>query len=311
METKKCPYCGKTILAIAKTCKHCGESLVKEEVEMPIVKKEMPKIPVMAIVAGGVFLVVVIFVIVGIKTGLFNRVFDGVKGLFGSKTESALVLVDDYPTEDEEISEEIVPTNDVPEEKPEEKIETVIISDIYDFAYGFSEGLAAVNKGGTISAGTHDLKGGKWGFIDVKGQLVIPMRYDSVGSFSCGLAQVKEGNRIHFIDKKGVKKLTLSSYDYVGNFSEDLAIHYKHGKKSIGFMNTQGAIVIPLIYEDAKDFHEGLAAVKKDGKYGYIDKTGKVIIPFIYDSADDFNDGKAKVRIGDREMYIDKKGRED
>jgi ribosomal protein L7/L12 len=28
METKKCPYCGKTILAIAKTCKHCQRSVV-------------------------------------------------------------------------------------------------------------------------------------------------------------------------------------------------------------------------------------------------------------------------------------------
>lgn len=24
-ETKKCPYCGKEILAVAKKCKHCGE----------------------------------------------------------------------------------------------------------------------------------------------------------------------------------------------------------------------------------------------------------------------------------------------
>ncbi len=26
-ETKKCPYCGKEILAVAKKCKHCGEWL--------------------------------------------------------------------------------------------------------------------------------------------------------------------------------------------------------------------------------------------------------------------------------------------
>ena len=29
-ETKRCPYCGEEILAIAKKCKHCGEFLTKE-----------------------------------------------------------------------------------------------------------------------------------------------------------------------------------------------------------------------------------------------------------------------------------------
>ena len=30
-ETKRCPYCGEEILAVAKKCKHCGEWLNKEE----------------------------------------------------------------------------------------------------------------------------------------------------------------------------------------------------------------------------------------------------------------------------------------
>ena len=32
-ETKKCPYCGEEILAVAKKCKHCGEWLDEVEVE--------------------------------------------------------------------------------------------------------------------------------------------------------------------------------------------------------------------------------------------------------------------------------------
>ncbi len=48
-------------------------------------------------------------------------------------------------------------------------------------------------------------------------------------------------------------------------------------------------------YEDAQEFSESLAAVKKDGKWGYIDETGKVVIPFQYDVAYVFNEGYAVV----------------
>lgn len=44
-------------------------------------------------------------------------------------------------------------------------------------------------------------------------------------------------------------------------------------------------------YEDVGHFGEGLAPVKKNGKWGFIDKEGKVVIPFQYDYAWGFNEG--------------------
>ena len=32
-ETKRCPYCGEEILAVAKKCKHCGEWMETKEPE--------------------------------------------------------------------------------------------------------------------------------------------------------------------------------------------------------------------------------------------------------------------------------------
>lgn len=42
METKKCPFCGKTVLALSRVCKHCGKSF--DEIE--IVQKEAINVPV-------------------------------------------------------------------------------------------------------------------------------------------------------------------------------------------------------------------------------------------------------------------------
>jgi len=44
--------------------------------------------------------------------------------------------------------------------------------------------------------------------------------------------------------------------------------------------DAKGQLVIPMIYDAADDFHEDLAAVLKEGKWGFIDKKGNVIIDF-------------------------------
>lgn len=53
--------------------------------------------------------------------------------------------------------------------------------------------------------------------------------------------------------------------------------------------------VIEAKYDYARNFSDGLAAVKKQGKFGYIDKRENVIIPFKYDVAWDFSEGMAVV----------------
>ena len=70
--------------------------------------------------------------------------------------------------------------------------------------------------------------------------------------------------------------------------------------------------VIAPQYEDALDFSEGLAAVKKDGKWGFIDKTGAEVIPFIYDVVQPFSDGLALARLERDGLigFIDKSGKE-
>ena len=65
-------------------------------------------------------------------------------------------------------------------------------------------------------------------------------------------------------------------------------------------------VVIEYAYQDARDFHEGLAAVKQNDRWGYIDYLGRVAIPFIFRGPDagDFSDGFAFVE----DHYIDTNG---
>ena len=57
-------------------------------------------------------------------------------------------------------------------------------------------------------------------------------------------------------------------------------------------------------------FKNGLAPVKKNGKWGFIDSKNKLILPYRYDGASSFINGMARVRLAELTGMIDKKGKE-
>ena len=48
-------------------------------------------------------------------------------------------------------------------------------------------------------------------------------------------------------------------------------------------------------YTEVRNFKEGLACVKSNGKWGFIDETGKEVIPLKYDLGFDFKEGFAEI----------------
>ncbi|MBD5172078.1 MAG: WG repeat-containing protein [Bacteroidales bacterium] len=76
----------------------------------------------------------------------------------------------------------------------------------YDELFPFSEGLAAVRKGE------------QFGYINTKGELVIPCKYTYAGPFNEGLACVTEGEdkSICFVDKNGM--LHQTNYPFGGHY---------------------------------------------------------------------------------------------
>jgi hypothetical protein len=67
--------------------------------------------------------------------------------------------------------------------------------------------------------------------------------------------------------------------------------------------------VIKPQFEVAFPFHDGLAPVKVDYKWGYIFTTGQFAVWPKYDGAHSFSEGLAMIRVGRATGYIDKTGR--
>ena len=62
-------------------------------------------------------------------------------------------------------------------------------------------------------------------------------------------------------------------------------------------------------YDKVWGFREGMAVVKRNGKYGYINKNKEEIVPCIYDDAYMFDGGFGEVYIGEKRGYVNKKGK--
>ena len=56
-----------------------------------------------------------------------------------------------------------------------------------------------------------------------------------------------------------------------------------------GYVSSTGKCMVEPIYEEAKSFSNGLAAVKIDGKWGFIDKDQRLVIPASFSEAGYFN----------------------
>jgi len=85
---------------------------------------------------------------------------------------------------------------------------------------------------------------------------------------------------------------------------ENETSHYKWG-----FRDTRtDKIVIEPKYDLTTPFHEGLAAVRINYKWGFIDKTGKWIIEPKYDDVGAFSGGVAAVEINNKSYCINTKG---
>lgn len=97
------------------------------------------------------------------------------------------------------------------------------------------------------------------------------------------------------------------NYDELYNFHEGLAKVCKNNK--YGFIDKLGHEVIPCIYDEAKDFYLGVSIVEKGEKTGAINQYGDIVIPCKYDNISSFGkDSLAVAFLNEKSGFIDLKG---
>ncbi len=149
---------------------------------------------------------------------------------------------------------------------------------------------------------------GLMGFINEKGEQVIPCKYSLTGDFHSGRAIFRNLNGMFgYLDADG-QEIIPATYKFVSDFdSKGYSAVVKD--KQFGFMHLSGNIVIPFIYDNVLSLSNGIASVEKDGKTGYINMQNKKIIPFTFDEAFRHVEDLALVRMGIYWGYISGKGK--
>lgn len=101
------------------------------------------------------------------------------------------------------------------------------------------------------------------------------------------------------------EKLT-SKYEFAGPFCEGLA-RVRLNKKW-GFIDTTGAVIIPIRYNEVENFSDGIARVRIGQRWGLMEKTGREIIKPTFQEIGPYMNGKAKVLLDGTEYYMNKDG---
>jgi len=86
------------------------------------------------------------------------------------------------------------------------------------------------------------------------------------------------------------------------------------GQNKFGFWDWNGNEIPPMVFDKIETFSEGIAVVKKDGKWGCIDESGKELFYTDYDYIEPFYNGFARVTKYDGEFTykvgnVDTKGK--
>jgi hypothetical protein len=216
----------------------------------------------------------------------------------------------------------------------------VLIPAQFVSVYPFKNGFAAVTREGLRSEDAITTTGGKWGYIDTAGKVVVPLKYERVSGFDGELLSVKidgkwgviskdgkeiiparynelsgyhggllsawDGQKHGFFDRTG-RAITEMIYERVDIFTDGCARIMRDRKR--GWIDAQGKEWALGVYDRVGRFENGISIVSKDGRWGCVRKNGDVLVPTVWQALKPFQSGLAAVQRDGRWGYIDTEGR--
>jgi hypothetical protein len=131
-----------------------------------------------------------------------------------------------------------------------------------DHVDSYSEGIAYV------------MRNGKYGFVNLDGNLIGDIKYESAGDYHEGRAWVMLGGMFGFINRDGNVVVDIKyRYESAGDYHESRAWVMLGGM--FGFINRDGNVVVDIKYQSVGDYHKGRALVNN---HYYIDLDGKPVL---------------------------------
>ena len=149
------------------------------------------------------------------------------------------------------------------------------------------------------------------GYINRKGEILIPAKYNVALPFDNNVARVESEGKASYINPQGKVILDYSTYKAI-NFYKGFAIVQDAINKT-GVIDSQGKIIIPVIYDDIVrnfDGEQQYFIVTLNKKYGLINTNGNMIAQIKYDYLTGFYKNYAVVVLGKLDGVINKTGKE-
>ncbi|HAX47561.1 MAG TPA: hypothetical protein DCX92_01105 [Bacteroidetes bacterium] len=147
-----------------------------------------------------------------------------------------------------------------------------------------------------------------YGYINREGEIVIQPKYYSATDFSEGMAFVeidKLSTLWACINANDEIIFTLNADYFTGAFSEGFA-SINHNNKYY-YVDRRGNNVFNKVFENAKDFNNGLAVVRINtfNKSAVINKSGELVLDTIYRIISNFKIGYVKVYYANNPGIVD------